>query len=176
MQFKVPFSEIPEHGAEYEINDSSWFPEDVIEQDASAPVTVFIRLSKKSDNRIELKGSLQTSVLLECDRCLRQYPFQVNSPMQLVLEVTDRTEHWRLQDIETTRAELETIVLNKPIVDLAELLRQQLFLALPEKRLCMDECSGLCPQCGADLNERKCSCSKKGSNSPFAVLKTLKQK
>lgn len=174
MQFKVPFSEIPEQGVEYELKDSSWFPENIIER--AAPVVAHIRLSRKNEDRIELKGILQTSVLLECDRCLKKYTFPVNSPMQLVVEVADSSDHWRLQNIEPTGAELETISQDKRVVDLAELLRQQLFLALPEKRLCMKECSGLCPQCGGDLNEKKCGCSKGSGNSPFAVLKTLNKK
>ena len=45
MQLNVPFSEIPEHGVEYEINDLLWIPEGLAEQACSA--TVHVRLTKK---------------------------------------------------------------------------------------------------------------------------------
>ena len=174
MQLRVPFSEIPEHGIECEIKDSSWFPGDLLEQ--VDPVDVHVRLTKKNDNRIELKGALHTSVMLECDRCLKKFIFQVEAPMQLVVEVAEQGEHWKLQDLEPTEAVLETISQHEPVVDMAELLLQQLYLALPEKRLCMEKCSGLCPQCGTDLNEGNCECDRQAKSSPFAVLESLKKK
>ncbi len=174
MQLKVPFSEIPEHGIECEINDSSWFPGDLVEQ--AGPVAVHIRLTKKAENRIELKGALKTSISLQCDRCLNHYTFPVDSPMLLVIEVSEKGEHWRLQNMEPAETELETISQKIPVVDLAELLEQQLVLALPEKKICSEECSGLCPRCGTNLNEENCSCSGQVRNSPFAVLETLKKK
>ena len=173
MQLNVPFSEIPEHGIEYEIKDTTWFPDELVGQAGSA--AIHIRLTKKNDNSVEVKGSLQASVFLECDRCLKQYTFQIDSPMQLVVTVSEKEEHWKIQDIEATEAELETLVLDKPVVELPEIFRQQVLLALPEKRLCMASCSGLCSKCGANLNEEQCDCSKQSANSPFAVLGSLKK-
>ena len=174
MQLNVPFSEIPEQGVECEIKDSSWFPVDRVGQDG--PVSVHLRLTRKSDNRVELKGVLQVKVTLDCDRCLEHFPFQVDSPMQLVLEVPEYGEHWRLHDMELAEVELETITLDQPVVDLAEILRQQLLLAVPEKKLCTKKCSGLCPHCGTNLNKGNCSCARQDTSSPFAVLETLKKK
>ena len=174
MQLNVPFSEIPEHGIEYEIRDTSWFPEDLVE--TAGPVSVHVRLTKKNENSIEVKGVLKVSVALVCDRCLTRYKFHVDSPMQLVVEVVESDEHWRLQNMDVSEAELETISQDRPVVELAELFRQQLFLALPDKRLCKEKCSGLCPQCGADLNKGNCDCKEQSANSPFAVLESLKKK
>lgn len=174
MQLNVPFSEISEHGVEYEIMDSSWIPEYLVRQAGSA--AVHIRLTKKNDNSIELRGKMQVSVTLECDRCLAQYAFQVDSPMLLVLEVAEQGEHRQLHDMETAEVELETISQDSPVVNIAELLRQQLLLALPEKLLCTEKCSGLCMQCGANLNDGNCDCSKLEDSSPFAILQTLKKK
>lgn len=174
MQLKVPFSEIPEHGVECEIKDSSWVPEEELE--LIGPVAVHIRLTKKNDNRIELKGTLQATVLLQCDRCLKGYTFQIDSPMQLVVEVAEQGEHWKMQELEITAAELETISVKKPVAELGDLFRQQLLLAIPEKKICTEQCAGLCPRCGADLNEQQCECSAQQVDSPFAVLKGLKKK
>lgn len=174
MQLNVPFSEISEHGVEYEITNSLWIPGDLVEHTGSA--AVHIRLTKKNDNSIELSGKLQVGVALECDRCLKQYAFQVDSPMLLLLEVAGKNEHKQLYNIETGEVELETVSLDSPVVDLVELLRQQLLLSLPEKLLCREKCSGLCMQCGANLNDENCGCVKRDDSSPFAVLEALKKK
>ena len=173
MHLNVPFSDIPEHGIECEVKDTSWLPVDDLEF-AGEP-RVHVRLTKKSENRIELKGSLQAQVLLECDRCLKHYTYHVDSPMQLVVEVAEPGEHWKIQELEITAAELETIVVDKPVAELGDLFRQQLLLAVPEKRLCREKCAGLCSVCGADLNEHQCECSKQPVDSPFAVLKGFKK-
>jgi uncharacterized protein len=174
MQLNVPFSEISEHGVGYEIMDSSWIPDDLVGHAGSG--AVHIRLTKKNDNSIELRGKLQADVTLECDRCLKLYAFQVNSPMLLLLEVVENDKHRQLHNIETGEVELETVSLDSPVVDLAEILRQQLLLALPEKLLCRGKCLGLCKQCGANLNDEKCGCGKRVGSSPFAVLEVLKKK
>ena len=58
-------------------------------------------------------------------------------------------------------------------VDLDDLLRQQLYLSLPVKNLCAEECRGLCPGCGANLNQADCTCGAGEDRSPFAVLRQL---
>ena len=47
-------------------------------------------------------------------------------------------------------------------------------LALPVKPLCREECAGLCPRCGADRNAGACGCPEPEGDSPFAVLKSLR--
>ena len=59
-------------------------------------------------------------------------------------------------------------------VDLESLLREQIILMMPLKPLCDENCKGLCPHCGANLNRETCTCSTDTVNSPFAVLAKLK--
>ena len=66
-----------------------------------------------------------------------------------------------------------SILLDEPVVDLDDLLRQQLYLSLPVKNLCAEECRGLCPGCGANLNQADCTCGAGEDRSPFAVLRQL---
>lgn len=174
MQLQVAFSGISEHGIDYEITNLSWAPEGLSLLDGT--VVAQWRLTKKSDNRVELRGRLRAGVVLECDRCLTRYRYDVDSPMLMVLEAAASDEHWRLHDVETGEAELERVLLDKPVADMAELLREQLLLALPEKMLCREDCLGLCANCGANLNEEQCGCGGLGDNSPFAVLAALKKK
>lgn len=173
MQLNIPFSEIPEHGIEFVIKDSSWFPEDLASD--AAQVSAHVRLVRKKDNKVELTGNLKAEIFLACDRCLERFACQVDTPMQLILEIPERDEHWQLQDMEIAAAELETMTLDKPVAELGEILRQQLLLSLPEKKLCKVDCRGLCPRCGADLNAKICSCEGQSKDSPFAVLGKLKR-
>ena len=64
--------------------------------------------------------------------------------------------------------------LDGPVVDLAEVAREQVDLALPLRVLCRDDCRGLCPGCGADLNREACRCTSVGGDERFAGLARLK--
>jgi uncharacterized protein len=61
----------------------------------------------------------------------------------------------------------------KPILDLDELLRQELLVEVPMRALCGAACRGLCPRCGADLNQGPCACPPDEAASPLAQLGTL---
>jgi uncharacterized protein len=58
-------------------------------------------------------------------------------------------------------------------IDVGALVREQCYLALPMKPLCRPDCQGLCPQCGANLNETTCSCDQTWVDPRLAVLKAL---
>lgn len=174
MTLLFPFSEIPEHGVQIEITDPSWFPEHL--REAVGSVSAHILLLKKSENKIELKGMVKSVVSLECDRCLEQYRYTFASDLQLLVELADHARHWRLQDMEIGKGDLDTIQVEKPVVDLGDILRQQILLGMPDKQLCSENCLGLCKHCGTNLNVQRCSCEDKTAGSPFAVLASLKKK
>jgi Predicted metal-binding, possibly nucleic acid-binding protein len=80
------------------------------------------------------------------------------------------------EGIELTEEDLEFGSYQNEEIDLAGLLGEEIRLALPIRFLCKEDCKGLCPKCGANLNEGPCPCPKYKEGSPFAVLKdfTLK--
>jgi uncharacterized protein len=61
----------------------------------------------------------------------------------------------------------------KPILNLDELIRHHLITNLPIQVLCQQECRGLCPRCGANLNQGDCDCPVETIDSPFAGLAAL---
>ncbi len=169
---KIKLSEISTSSNRYEISDSSWFPDEEIKR--SAPLLAEIVLTKKSNNKVELAGRLQTRVELSCDRCLALFFFDIDVVFHLIVQYQDDGS-WKLQDMECSKSDLDTVTIQEPVIDLGDVLRQQLFLALPDKSLCKESCRGLCSRCGADLNKAPCDCDKINSDSPFAVLSTLKK-
>lgn len=170
---KVAFTDISKSGNRYEIDDDTWFPEPALHR--IAPVRAELSLQRKGDSRVEVSGFLRTGVRLACDRCLGQYDFPVDVNFHLVLEVSS-DDDWRMKELECTGTDLDIVLQAEPVADLADILRQQLFLSLPDKLICSPQCRGLCPQCGQDLNDGDCACMPAEQESPFAVLAKLKNK
>jgi uncharacterized protein len=59
---------------------------------------------------------------------------------------------------------------------LEDVLREQVLLALPLKVTCREECKGLCPQCGKNLNQEQCSCSTEMEDPRWAALKDVRSR
>jgi uncharacterized protein len=171
MKMQIAFADISKAGNRYEISDDSWSPEQELQR--IAPVDAEVSLTRKGDSRVFVRGFLKTEVKLVCDRCVSKYGFLIDVDFHLVLEVSSK-ESWQIREIECSGTDLDTVLLEKPMVDLGDILRQQLYLSLPEKLICSEQCKGLCPQCGANLNKKVCSCVAEEKESPFALLAKLK--
>ena len=104
------------------------------------------------DLRVLVHGSLQVGVEVVCDRCLTAFHGEYTADVDVVVV--------RARVAEPGEGESEAWVIHQRTgeVDLDEPLREAALLALPQKLLCADECRGLCPTCGANLNEGGCAC------------------
>jgi uncharacterized protein len=112
---------------------------------------------------ILVQGTIGSQLDLECVRCLE--PFSL--PITLELE-----EIFRLPWMDP-RADAPYIVNSDSYLDLTPLLREQSWLIMPMKPVCDPECKGLCPQCGADLNQGSCTCVREEIDPRLALLKEL---
>jgi uncharacterized protein len=169
---KILFTDISKAGNRYTVTDDAWLVETGLRR--NAPAEAEITLNRKSDSRVEMRGSLHTGLLLTCDRCLADYNFAVKMDFHFVLEIQSE-ESWHVKELECTKAEIDTVQLKEPVVDFADILRQQLHLSLPFKQICSQNCEGLCEKCGVNLNSGQCVCTNEAENSPFAVLASLKK-
>ena len=61
----------------------------------------------------------------------------------------------------------------RQMLDLSDVLRQYLLTSEPLKMLCRDDCQGLCPECGADLNMEKCNCTSTPVDPRWGTLTDL---
>lgn len=172
MQQSLTFAEIPEHGAHVEVPDLSWFPDDVVLK--QGPVSTKLFLVKKGADKIEVEGRIQGILLLVCDLCLEKYSYTIDVPIQLIIGLNDLDQHCQVHDLDIGETDHETVLLDEPLIDIGDLLRQQLLLILPEKQICDNSCKGLCGRCGINLNNESCECALKLRNSPFAALAQLK--
>ncbi|CDM66079.1 YceD family protein [Pyrinomonas methylaliphatogenes] len=138
-----------------------------------APATVHGRIWRKG-REVLLQGRLTARVAALCDRCLREFETLVETEIDVsyVPEEDDATA----EDLELSADEMAQSVFSGGEVDLDELVREQFLLALPMRRLCREECRGLCPRCGADLNLGDCQCEAAEIDPRWAALAAWKRK
>jgi uncharacterized protein len=126
-----------------------------------------------------VRGLLTGTFVRQCVRCLNDYdepariPFAADyrgeAPAPKRAKPRDEAEE---SDASVTEEE-DTYSLVGDRLELVEMLREQIILATPMQPLCREDCRGLCPTCGQDLNERRCDCPEERRDSPFLALKKL---
>ena len=141
------------------------------------PVRVEVTLNRIG-GLIEAKGRVATKVESSCGRCLKNFTFDLDEPFVLTFTNEPLTVHDDGVDaeegVELSAEELGLIPFVGESIDLSEAIGEQFLLALPVRPLCSEECQGLCPYCGIDLNEKKCHCAPPDFANKFSALKNLK--
>jgi len=138
------------------------------------PLECKINIAKAGSNYI-LEGSLLASVRVSCDRCLEICRRELDSQFNLLLTAhssadTDESE------IELSENDMSVHFVKSKKVDLSDIVREQIYLSVPMKSLCCEDCSGLCHICGTNLNKKNCGCQRGEGHPGFSKLKTLKFK
>ena len=135
------------------------------------PVRVELLVSKNKDQLV-CQGKVTVSVRLECSRCLAGYDHTVTSDLNFVVDLAGGSEDvgesgeegYFVADPSATYFEIDDPV------------REAVIVSLPLKPLCSEECKGLCPICGIDLNRSQCSCVKEEPDPRWDQLKGLSKK
>ncbi len=130
------------------------------------------RLSRVK-GRLLLDGDLSADLSLQCGRCLTGIGGRLNETFSVALNIVDSDEILE-EELELDDDQINTIVQVEGKIELLPILTEQLFMSLPIHNLCREDCSGLCPSCGIDLNKNKCTCEPKVFNNRFGKLKDLK--
>lgn len=119
----------------------------------------------------ELIGKLEGSISIDCDRCLEP----VEQPLAIDLDVEFiQAEQFASQtDRELTADDLKADAISGDEIDLAEVVREQILLEIPQQFFCKDDCKGLCPKCGTNLNLLDCNCIETEIDPRWAALKNL---
>lgn len=130
--------------------------------------------ASKWREQVRLRGTIDASVEVRCDRCVTPVVIPVHAefdatyvPAEVLTTDAEATE---LQEDDLTFATYEGDVL-----ELEELAREQLLLALPARHLCREDCKGLCQTCGEDLNTQACHCEQQQIDPRWAALAALKK-
>lgn len=116
------------------------------------PIGIDIKAQVVSGNLV-VSGKLWTKVQMTCSRCLTTF----------ARDWTDPSYHF---DCEVTQP--------NEIIDLTEHIREDIIVGLPVKPLCREDCKGLCPVCGTDLNKAACKCPRKKEDIRWTDLNKLR--
>lgn len=134
-------------------------------EEFSNPIEI-THLVDRIGDEIFVKTRLRTQAELTCDRCLDQYKMSIDETIDALLTHDDElTEHEEEDIYLVTQSTRE--------IDISEPVRQTLLLAIPFKKLCRDDCKGLCPRCGANLNHDPCSCAKTKQDPRWDALRNI---
>jgi len=140
--------------------------------DFDFPATVSVRLDYyRAGQELFFQGQISGDVIGHCGRCLEDYGFPLDADFSVLL--VPKTEDLTAET-ELTGDELDLSVYEGDIVDLTPLLREQIILALPTRPLCDEDCKGLCPTCGMNLNMETCRCAATVGDPRLAVLRNIK--
>jgi uncharacterized protein len=137
-----------------------------------APVDLSFEIHKDKD-KFRLVGNVKTELELGCSRCVEPFRMPVDAPFDL--RFLPASEASAEPEREVEEEDLETSFYRDDRIDLNELLREQFYLALPMKPLCGDQCKGLCPQCGMNLNTGTCDCEPAWEDPRLAPLRDLRR-
>jgi len=126
---------------------------------------------RRDGKEVELRGKLDTKLEVMCGRCLQpvQLPIATEFKERFVRAVS-----WAAEEQHELQAEdLNVAVFDGEGIELDDLVREELLLALPANVLCREDCRGLCPTCGIDRNLSDCQCESEERDSRWQALKEL---
>ncbi|MGA1841174.1 MAG: YceD family protein [bacterium] len=154
---KILIDDIPEKGVDLRITDTikglDSNGENIILKE---PVTLKANV-KRVGSKILVKGVIKTLVQLECGRCLEDFLYHVDEDFTATFLPAEQRP--KEPDLELDSEDLDVSFYEGKIIDLSELVREEILLAIPMNPLCRVNCRGVCPECGKNLNEGKCYCS-----------------
>ncbi len=155
--FDAPGTEIPLSG-EVDLSEVDIWGENIFK----TPIKIS-GVFKNRSGIITLKYRATAVLEFNCDSCGKE---------------TSRTaeyefEHWLARELAGGDENDEYILVPTGLLDMDELVMTDVTLELPFRLLCRDDCKGLCPICGADLNETTCNCVSKQIDPRLEKLKML---
>lgn len=120
------------------------------------PIVGTVRIANIG-TRLQAQVELETEMELECVRCTISFPYSV--VLEFCEYYSDANHPVREGSLELTEEALETFTFSGDRLDLGEAIRQNMLLSVPAYPLCKEDCEGLCPECGTNLNICGCGCS-----------------
>ena len=168
----VFFKDIPDTGLEFQYEDLPGLLEGIPYCSPSGAIYSKICLMRRGKN-IWAEGTIQGTLSLTCYRCLNTYGYPLSLTYSYLMIPRNNEDHLK-DEICLKPEELEVSFFDGVKVELFDIFREQILLGLPVKQLCSEDCKGLCPECGRDLNLGECSCQAVRDDNPFIILRKLK--
>ena len=136
--------------------------------------TLRSRVELGDDDGVHVRGRLAARLGLQCGRCLEPFDLAVDQELDLFYlphQAGDIDEEE--DEVALTGHDMVVAYYRGGQLDLGDMVREQLFLALPMTRVCREGCAGLCPTCGVNRNDVECRCAAEQGDPRLAALRKL---
>jgi uncharacterized protein len=137
----------------------------------TGPIKIVLKLSRVG-KVILMRSRIEADGQWICARCLTPFPKKLTS--EFAISLKPRPDSPFPEEVELSREDLGTEFYDGEEVDVTPLIQDQILLTLPPKAICKEECRGLCPQCGQDLNQRDCRCTEENIDPRLEPLRTFR--
>ena len=125
-----------------------------------------------TEGEVRVRGRYRAEVATPCDRCLGRARFSLDQGFDLFYR--PMSDIAREEEIEIDEGEAEIGFYEGGGIELEDILREQVLLALPMQRVCSEVCKGICPVCGKNRNETDCGCRVENADDRWGALRNLK--
>jgi uncharacterized protein len=124
-----------------------------------------------SDGELRIQGRYTVEIASQCDRCLGGARFPLDAGFDLFYRPMSFIA--RDEEVEIDEGEAEIGFYEGGGIELEDILREQVLLALPMQRICSDVCKGICAVCGKNRNETVCDCKIENVDDRWGALRNL---
>jgi uncharacterized protein len=150
------------------------FTEEDLEQASPLHAVGSAELVEESEAQIRVQGKYSVELEAQCDRCLGRARFPLEAGFDLFYRPA--SDIAREEEIEIDEGDAEIGFYEGGGLELEDLLREQILLALPMQRVCSEACKGICPVCGKNRNEMACDCHVQPADDRWGALRNLELK
>jgi len=134
------------------------------------PVDLDVEIHKDA-TKVRVTGRVVTTLQLDCGRCLEPFDIPLDAAFDALF--LPAVANAGAGEQEVADEDLGVSFYKDETLDLADLMREQFYLALPMKPLCQPDCKGLCPVCGINRNRETCTCQTEWTDPRLDALKRL---
>jgi uncharacterized protein len=126
---------------------------------------------RRTGDGVFVSGHVETRAQVECDRCLK--PLELPVSADFALEYITGADYESSSAAALTEEEMSISVFDGQSIDVDEVVKEQILLAVPARTLCREDCKGICPECGMDRNAGECNCAPNEVDPRWAALKNF---
>ncbi len=129
---------------------------------------------RRVGEQVVVEAACKLDLQAPCSSCLEKFDMEVPVKFMVTLQPAPAKARQLPSELELGLEDLDEIFYHDGVLDLRDVLREQIILSLPMFPKCSDNCQGLCPTCGANLNREQCSCQEGIVDPRWLALKSFK--
>lgn len=153
--------------------------EGILSNNENFTSNINITVDRIDTEKYLVQGEMEVTLDCKCSKCLQPVAIKLIIPLHITfvhkMESTGK-EIFVNNDYSDVLKEQEIEIFSESKLYLAEWLKQELYMNIPMKPLCDEDCSGLCQNCGTNKNTNKCNCKTEKIDPRLAVLSELLKK